>query len=131
MRVWLQKQKKKEEAKAAAAVATPVEVTPAASEVQPTGDPAENPVQSVEEDIKAESLPAEKADGSTDNGEASGQHAGMASVQPIDVGFLFIPTCPHIDMFESISQLPQGASRNDACLRKISRSVSHVLVTVD
>jgi hypothetical protein len=50
LRVWLQKQKKKDEAKAAAQAATPpVEVTPAAPEVQPVGDGAEQPVESVEE----------------------------------------------------------------------------------
>ncbi|CAG5178485.1 uncharacterized protein ALTATR162_LOCUS8724 [Alternaria atra] len=83
MRVWLQKQKKKEEAKAAAQAATPpVEVTPAASEVQPVGDGAEKPVDSVEDTPKAEDNAAEQAAGSAENAEEAGQRAGSASAQP-------------------------------------------------
>ena len=73
MRVWLQKQKKKEEAKAAAQAATPpVDVTPAASEVQPVGDGAEKPVDSVEDTPKAEDNAAEQAAGSAENAEEAG-----------------------------------------------------------
>ena len=72
MRVWLQKQKKKEEAKAAAQAATPpVEVTPAAPEVQPVGDGAEKPVDSVEDTLKAEDGVAEQAAGSAENAVGS------------------------------------------------------------
>lgn len=88
MRVWLQKQKKKEEAKAAAQAATPpVDVTPAASEVQPVGDGAEKPVDSVEDTPKAEDNAAEQAAGSAENAEEAGQRAGSASAQPNEVGF--------------------------------------------
>ncbi|RYN65086.1 hypothetical protein AA0118_g3440 [Alternaria tenuissima] len=83
MRVWLQKQKKKEEAKAAAQAATPpVEVTPAAPEVQPVGDGAEKPVDSVEDTLKAEDGVAEQAAGSAENAEEAGKRAGSASAQP-------------------------------------------------
>lgn len=87
MRVWLQKQKKKEEAKAAAQAATPpIEVTPAAPEVQPIGEGTDKPVDSVEEPPKAEDVAAEEAAGSTENAEEAGQRAGSASAQPNEVG---------------------------------------------
>lgn len=87
MRVWLQKQKKKEEAKAAAQAATPpVEVTPAAPEVLPVGDGAEQPVDSVEDAHKAEGGAAEQAAGSAEAPEEAGQRAGSAAAQPKEVG---------------------------------------------
>jgi hypothetical protein len=87
MRVWLQKQKKKEEAKAAAQAATPpVEVTPAAPEVQPVGDGAEKPVDSVEDTPKAEGGVAEQAANFAENAEEAGQRAGSVSAQPNEVG---------------------------------------------
>ncbi|KAF1937405.1 hypothetical protein EJ02DRAFT_385705 [Clathrospora elynae] len=83
MRSWLQKQKKKEEAKAAAQPATPpVEVTPAAPEVQPVADGAERPVDSVEETPKADDVPVEEAAGSAEITGDAGQRAGSASAQP-------------------------------------------------
>ncbi|KAF1834918.1 hypothetical protein BDW02DRAFT_568608 [Decorospora gaudefroyi] len=85
MRVWLQKQKKKEEAKAAAQAATPpAEVTPAAPEVQPVGDGAEQPVDSVEEAPKAENGPAEPTAVSTGDAGDTEPRAASASVQPND-----------------------------------------------
>ncbi|EFQ95177.1 hypothetical protein PTT_06899 [Pyrenophora teres f. teres 0-1] len=83
MRVWLQKQKKKEEAKAVAKAATPpVEVTPAAPEVQPVAGGIEKPVDSIEETPKAENGAVEQAAGSADNAENASQRAGSASVHP-------------------------------------------------
>lgn len=53
MRIWLQKQKKKEENKAASEAVAPAPETSAGppSEVQPAAESAENPVESVEDNI--------------------------------------------------------------------------------
>ena len=85
MRVWLQKQKKKEETKAAAKAATPpVETTPAAAEVQPAGDAAEKPVDSVEVISQAEGASGEQA--ALENAGEAEQRAGSAALQPARVG---------------------------------------------
>jgi hypothetical protein len=85
MRVWLQKQKKKEEAKAASqAPPTPAESTPAAPEVQPVGDAADKPVESIEETPKAEGAAGEQA--SLESGCDADKRVGSASVQPNEVG---------------------------------------------
>lgn len=90
MRVWLQKQKKKEEAKAASqAPPTPVETTPAAPEVQPVGDAADKPVESIEETPKAEGAGgeqiAEEVSGDADD------RTGSAAVQTNEVGSISKP----------------------------------------
>jgi hypothetical protein len=118
MRVWLQKQKKKEEAKAAAqAVTPPVEATSAAPEVQPVGDGAEKPVDSVEEAPKAQDASDEQAAGSVENTGDAGQRAGSASAQPNEVGFrcLFLPS--HIGILESYKEENQREERR-ACLKR-------------
>jgi hypothetical protein len=87
MRVWLQKQKKKEEAKAASqAPPTPVETTPAAPEVQPVGDAADRPVESIEETPQAEGAAGEQTP--LENGGDADTRAGSVSVsvQPNEVG---------------------------------------------
>jgi hypothetical protein len=85
MRVWLQKQKKKEEAKAASqAPLTPAETTPAAPEVQPVGDAADKPVESIEETPKAEGAAGEQVPLESE-GDAD-KRAGSVSVQPNEVG---------------------------------------------
>jgi hypothetical protein len=105
MRVWLQKQKKKEEAKAAVQAATPpVEVTPAAPEVQPVSEGAEKPVDSVEEPPQAENGVAEEAAGSAGNAEETGQRAGSASAHPNEVGFQCLFLCFRIGVLESYSK---------------------------
>lgn len=90
MRVWLQKQKKKEEAKAASqAPPTPAESTPTGHEVQPVGDAAEKPVESIEETLKAEAAGGEQiAEGIS--GDTNGR-AGSAAVQTNEVGSIFTP----------------------------------------
>lgn len=79
MRVWLQKQKKKEEAKAAAQVATPpVEAAP---EVQPVGEAAEKPMESVEKAPAAEDLSVQPASGAADDTDTAEKCAGSALAQ--------------------------------------------------
>ncbi|KAF2027991.1 hypothetical protein EK21DRAFT_102190 [Setomelanomma holmii] len=78
MRVWLQKQKKKEGAKAAAAPPIPVEATPAAPEVQPVGDAADRPIESVEEAPKAEAV-SDEQNAAEISGDAGGR-TGSAAV---------------------------------------------------
>ncbi|KAF2846452.1 hypothetical protein T440DRAFT_521815 [Plenodomus tracheiphilus IPT5] len=84
MRVWLQKQKKKEDAKAAqvTTAALPVEVTAVAPEVQPVGEPAEKPVESVEEAPVAQDFTAPPVAGAASDAEDAGRRAGSASAQP-------------------------------------------------
>jgi hypothetical protein len=90
MRVWLQKQKKKEEAKLAAQTETlPVEATPAAPEVPPASDTAEEFVASVEETPNAGSAGIEQT--AAENAAVAGQRAVSAAQQPNEVGLsLFI-----------------------------------------
>jgi hypothetical protein len=118
LRVWLQKQKKKDEAKAAAQAATPpVEVTPAAPEVQPVGDGAEQPVESVEETPKAEDGPAEEATaGSAETAGDAEEHAGSASAQPNEVGFRCCSLLSHVDILSSFEKKHQRADENE-CLK--------------
>jgi hypothetical protein len=133
MRVWLQKQKKKEEAKAAAQAATPpVEVTPAAPEVQPVSEGAEKPVDSVEEPPQAENGVAEEAAGSAGNAEETGQRAGSASAHPNEVGFQCLFLCFRIGVLESYSK-ERGKEKNK--LKRIhfsknANSLLHVPMTV-
>jgi hypothetical protein len=116
MRVWLQKQKKKEEAKAAAQAATPpAEVTSAAPEVQPVGDRAEKPVESVEEKPKAEDGPVEEAAPSAETAGDAEEHAGSASAQPNEVGFRCISVLSHIGILAS-SEGNQKLGDKDECL---------------
>jgi hypothetical protein len=85
MRVWLQKQKKKEEAKAAAqAPPAAVETTPAAPEVQPVGEAADKPVESIEETPNAEGNNGEET--AVESGADAIQTAGSAAPQPNEVG---------------------------------------------
>jgi hypothetical protein len=85
MRVWLQKQKKKEEAKAAAqAPPTPVSTTPAAPQVQPAGDSADKPVESVEEAPKAEVVRDDQT--TMEASRDANERAGSAAIQPTEVG---------------------------------------------
>lgn len=87
MRVWLQKQKKKEDAKAAAQTATPpVETTSTAPEVQPAGDMAETPVESIEEASKAAGVAVEQEPDAVETGGDAVQREGSASAQPNQVG---------------------------------------------
>jgi hypothetical protein len=97
MRVWLQKQKKKEEAKAAAASqapSTPAETTPAAPEVQPAGDVAEKPVESVEETPRASAAGGDQV--AAENSGDADERAGSVAVQPAEVGLyhsmFFLPS---------------------------------------
>jgi hypothetical protein len=91
MRVWLQKQKKKEEAKVAAQ-ATPasVETAPAAPEVQPVGEVADKPVESVEETPNAEGINGEET--AVENGGDAVPRAGSAASQPNEVGLYLSPS---------------------------------------
>jgi hypothetical protein len=83
--VWLQKQKKKEEAKAAAQVPPAfVETTPAAPEVQPVGDAADKPVESIEEAPNAEGNNGEET--AVESGADAVQRAGSPAPQPNEVG---------------------------------------------
>jgi hypothetical protein len=87
MRIWLQKQKKKEEAKAAAqATPTPVE-TPAAAEVQPAGDAADRPVESIEEVSRADGPGIEETP--VENAGSAEQRVGSAALQTTEVGLCF------------------------------------------
>ncbi|KAH8704661.1 hypothetical protein GQ44DRAFT_716409 [Phaeosphaeriaceae sp. PMI808] len=80
MRVWLQKQRKKEEAKAATqAPPTPIEPTPATSDVQPAGDAAEKPVESIEEGTKTEGAGDEQA--AVEKTGDVGRQAGSVTLQ--------------------------------------------------
>jgi hypothetical protein len=118
MRVWLQKQKKKEEAKAAAQAATPpAEVTPAAPEVQPVGDGAEKPVESVEETPKAEEGPAEQAAGAAENAGDAEKRVGSASVQPNEVGFR-CSFSSHVGVLV-LDRHGTGLGGKDGCLKAI------------
>jgi hypothetical protein len=88
IRIWLQKQKKKEEKAATQASATPVESTPAAPEVQPPGDAADRPVDSIEEASKVEGISDEQA--AVENSRDADERAGSVE-QPNEVGlYLFI-----------------------------------------
>lgn len=90
MRVWLQKQKKKDEAKAASqAPPTPVETTPAAPEVQPVGDAADKPVESVEETPAAEAASGDQV--AEDKSGDADHRTGSAVVQTNEVGFISTP----------------------------------------
>lgn len=90
MRVWLQKQKKKEEAKAASqAPPTPVETTPAALEVQPVGDAADKPVESIEETPNAGGSGGEHI-AEENSGDAHDRN-GSAAVQTNEVGLISTP----------------------------------------
>jgi hypothetical protein len=121
MRVWLQKHKKKEEAKAAAQPATPpVEMTPTAPEVQPVGDGAEKPVDSIEEAPKAEDAPIEQAEGSAENPGDAGQRAGSASAQPNEVGLRCYSLLLYADMLGSCGENGQWENRR-ACFREIKQ----------
>jgi hypothetical protein len=114
MRVWLQKQKKKEEAKAAAQAATPpVEVTPAAPEVQPVGDGAEKPVDSVEDTLKAEDGVAEQAAGSAENAEEAGKRAGSASAQLNEVGSQCLSFRFHLDLLVLYNEKKKKTSKRE------------------
>ena len=118
MRVWLQKQKKKEEAKAVAQATTPpVEVTPAAPEVQPVSGGTEKPVDSIEETkTKAESSAIEQATGSADNAEDASQRAGSASVHPNEVGFQCLLLHSHIGMLGSYNQWKREEHKHEAVM---------------
>ncbi|KAL5115382.1 hypothetical protein ACEQ8H_006758 [Pleosporales sp. CAS-2024a] len=80
IRVWLQKQKKKEEKAATQASATSLETTPAAPEVQPPGDAADKPVDSIEGLSKAE----DAGDGhvGTENSKDAAECAGSVVAHP-------------------------------------------------
>ncbi|KAF2686270.1 hypothetical protein K458DRAFT_387276 [Lentithecium fluviatile CBS 122367] len=79
MRAWLLKQKKKDE-KAASQAATPnVEAAPVPAEVQPTGDVADKPAESTEQELKVEDVPAGEA--SADNGPQEPRRAGSEASQ--------------------------------------------------
>jgi hypothetical protein len=114
MRVWLQKQKKKEEAKAAAQPATPpVEVTPVAPEVQPVGDGAEKPVDSVEDTPTAEDGAAEQTTGPGETAEDAGQRAGSASVQPNEVGSQCLSFRSYTGMLVLYNEKKKKTSKRD------------------
>jgi hypothetical protein len=101
MRVWLQKQKKKEETKAAAkAVTPPVENTPAAAEVQPVGDAAEKPVDSVEATPQAEGVSGEEA--AVGNAGEAEQRAGSAALQPKEVGLHLFALHLHLNTRDTV-----------------------------
>lgn len=126
MRVWLQKQKKKEENKAATKPATPpVEVTPAAPEVQPVGEGAEKPVDSVEEPSKAENGVAEEVAGSAENAEESGQRAGSASAQPNEVGTQCLSFCSRVSMLDSYDK-ERGKEEKKPKRRHVSKNAKLV-----
>ncbi|KAH6285282.1 hypothetical protein HBI39_241200 [Parastagonospora nodorum] len=74
IRIWLQKQKKKEEKAATQASATSVESMPAAPEVQPPGDAADKPVDSIEEASKVEGISDEQA--AVENSRDADERAG-------------------------------------------------------
>lgn len=112
MRVWLEKRKKKEEAKAAAQEATPpVEVKPAAPEVQPTGDMADKPVESVDEIPKA-------ADDTIEQGSMAAGNAGDATERAVstEVGVQFAAFTSHVGILESHEQNSE-ADNELVCLR--------------
>lgn len=99
MRVWLEKRKKKEEAKAAAPVATPpVDATPAAPEVQPVAEQAEQPVESIEETQIADLMSTEQAAGAAENAGDPAERTVSASAHPHEVGLTFPTSTCHIDL---------------------------------
>jgi hypothetical protein len=120
-RVWLQKQKKKEEKAATQAPATPVEATPAAPEVQPVGDAADKPVESIEE--------ASKAEGASDNqvaAENSGdadERAGSAAVQPNEVG-LYLSDPSSLSRRHALSKQDREQGASSLCLAKMNMIVA-------
>jgi len=109
MRIWLQKQKKKEEAKAAAqATPAPVETTPPAAEVQPTGDGADKPVESIEEAPKAEGAGSE--DVAHEKAEDASQPTGSVAPQTNEVGLCLSACLLHSSTREPRSCGPNLAS---------------------
>jgi hypothetical protein len=124
MRVWLQKQKKKEEAKAASqAPPTPVETTPAATEVQPVGDAADKPVESIEEMPEADGAAGEQ-DAVENTGDADKRTGSVSvSVQPNEVGLslsaLLSPL--HTDELE---ERGQNQAVSSLCLAKMNMIVA-------
>lgn len=118
MRVWLEKRKKKEEAKAAAQEATPpVEVTPAASEVQPAGDMVEKPTESIEEVAKAENVSVEQGSLVAGNAGDATERIGSASAQPNEVGLQFAAFSSHVGILESREQKKEAEDELVVCLR--------------
>ena len=133
MRVWLQKQKKKEEAKAVAQAATPpVEVTPAAPEVQPVAGGTEKPVDSIEETPKAENGAVEQAADSAGNAEDAGQRAGSASVHLNEVGFQYLLQMSRIGMLKSYNVRKREEHKQEATMSQEmqKKSSPHVPMTM-
>lgn len=120
-RVWLQKQKKKEEKAATQAPATPVETTPAAPEVQPVGDAADKPVESIEETSKAEGAGDDQP--ATENSGDAGERVGSAAVQPNEVG-LYLSAPSSLSHTHELSKQDQEQGASSLCLARMNMIVA-------
>jgi hypothetical protein len=120
-RIWLQKQKKKEEKAATQALATPVESTPAAPEVQPVGDAADRPVESIEETSKAEGAGDDQA-ASEVSGDAD-ERAGSAAVQPNEVG-LYLSAPSSLSHKHALSKRDREQSASSLRLARMNMIVA-------
>jgi hypothetical protein len=130
MRIWLQKQKKKEEAKAAAAAATPpAETTPAAAEVQPAGDGADKPVDSIEVVPKVEDASVEPALENAGDAERAGSTAAPAN--KVGLRFLISSLFPCASMTPVITSKRRTDTSSGSPKRIMTISLLHVHVALE